>query len=353
MNEVQSEIQKRKDKDKTSKEQKELHSKWTKEQEELLAEWSEKASCYRWLHGRAEKKFRCRNYTFTIPVIIMSTLTGTANFGMDTFVPEEHKKLAMASVGSVNIIAGIISTLQNFLRYAELTESHRSVGVSWSKLGRDIAVELALDPPRRKPAGDFLNVCRAEYDRLIEQSPLIDDSILKQFHDTFHDTDINKPEMCNGLDKCDIYKPSKEEKVADIVSNVAHKFSHSKKHLYSVKMDPFTEVTKKEVIHTMDRGSVKDNKDNKEELNGILSMGKVSKLKEHKTRPTIVNDELKRLFDPDSKIDTKPTTPLRDIEIGINKEDEIIEVEPVQESVVEPELDKDTQDFLKGIVDEK
>ena len=70
MNEVQSEIQKRKDKDKISKEQKELHSKWTKEQEELLAEWSEKASCYRWLHGRAEKKFRCRNYTFTIPVIL-------------------------------------------------------------------------------------------------------------------------------------------------------------------------------------------------------------------------------------------------------------------------------------------
>jgi hypothetical protein len=385
MNEVQSEIQKRKDKDKTSKEQKELHSKWTKEQEELLAEWSEKASCYRWLHGRAEKKFRCRNYTFTIPVIIMSTLTGTANFGMDTFVPEEHKKLAMATVGSVNIIAGIISTLQNFLRYAELTESHRSVGVSWSKLGRDIAVELALDPPRRKPAGDFLNVCRAEYDRLIEQSPLIDDSILKQFHDTFHDTDINKPEMCNGLDKCDIYKPSKEEKVADIVSNVAHKFSHSKKHLYTVNMDPFKDVTKREVIHTMDRGptidrgpkETKETKEHKEELSGILSMGKVSKLKEHKTRPSKINDELKRLFDVDVNNETQqPTTPIRDIEVGILKEDEVIdkesesrESEKTEESEeldeLEPklpetsegsegsELEKDTQDFLSGIIDEK
>jgi hypothetical protein len=383
MNEVQSEIQKRKDKDKTSKEQKGLHSKWTKEQEELLAEWSEKASCYRWLHGRAEKKFRCRNYTFTIPVIIMSTLTGTANFGMDTFVPEEHKKLAMASVGSVNIIAGIISTLQNFLRYAELTESHRSVGVSWSKLGRDIAVELALDPPRRKPAGDFLNVCRAEYDRLIEQSPLIDDSILKQFHDTFHDNDINKPEMCNGLDKCEIYKPSKEEKVADIVSNVAHKFSNSKKHLYTVNMDPFKDVTKREVIHTMDRGTIdrgpiKETKDHKEELTGILSMGKVSKLKEHKTRPSKINDELKRLFDVDVDVDENkgkqiPTTPIRDIEVGILKEDEVRETisegiksdeielekkEPLpklpegSEESEESELEKDTQDFLKDIIDE-
>ena len=41
-----------------------LLSIWTREQEGLLAEWAEKASCYRWLHSRAEKKYRCRNYEF-------------------------------------------------------------------------------------------------------------------------------------------------------------------------------------------------------------------------------------------------------------------------------------------------
>ena len=65
---------------------------------------------------------------------------------------------------------------------------------------------------------------RAEYDRLIEQSPMIDDVILKQFHVKFHNTDINKPEMCNGLDKCEIYKPSKEdikaERNAEVLTNV-------------------------------------------------------------------------------------------------------------------------------------
>ena len=76
---------------------------------------------HRWLHGRAEKN-RKSNYSFTIPVIIMSTLTGTANFAMDSFVPEEHKKTAMAAVGGVNILAGIISAFKTFLRYAELME---------------------------------------------------------------------------------------------------------------------------------------------------------------------------------------------------------------------------------------
>ena len=99
---------------KDNEKMKDLHSKWTKEQENLLAEWAEKASCYRWLHGRAEKKYRRSNYSFTIPVIIMSTLTGTANFAMDSFVPEEHKKTAMAAIGGVNILAELYLPCKTF-----------------------------------------------------------------------------------------------------------------------------------------------------------------------------------------------------------------------------------------------
>ena len=56
-----------------------IDEEWTTECEQLLAEWSEKASCFRWLHSRCEKKYRRRYYSFSIPVIILSTLTGAAN----------------------------------------------------------------------------------------------------------------------------------------------------------------------------------------------------------------------------------------------------------------------------------
>ena len=49
------------------------HNVWTSECEALLAEWSEKASCYRWLHGRCEKSYRVWYYCFSIPVIILSS----------------------------------------------------------------------------------------------------------------------------------------------------------------------------------------------------------------------------------------------------------------------------------------
>ena len=151
---------------------------WTEEVEALLAEWSEKASCWRWLYGRAEKKYRYKYYCFSIPVIILSTLTGTANFGMDSYVPENLKQGATAVVGGLNLFAGLLSTLQNFLKVAENMESARNSCVSWGKLQRSIQIELSLDCSRRSPCHDFLNISRAEYDRLIEAGPLIDDSIL-------------------------------------------------------------------------------------------------------------------------------------------------------------------------------
>lgn len=179
---------------------------WSNECEILLAEWSEKASCYRWLHNKSEKKYRTRYYMFSIPVIILSTLTGAANVGMDSYIDKENKSMAQGIVGGVNIFAGILSTLQTFLKVCENMENHRSAGVSWSKLGRNISIELAIDPNRRQNCHDFLNICRAEYDRLIEQSPLITDDIINTFKKRFKSYEVSKPAITNGLDKCVIYK---------------------------------------------------------------------------------------------------------------------------------------------------
>jgi len=179
---------------------------WSDEVEILLKEWAEKASCWRWLYGRSEKKYRYKYYCFSIPVIILSTLTGTANFGMDSYVPESSKQFATAIVGGLNLFAGVLSTLQNFLKVAENMESSRSCCVSWSKLQRSIQIELSLDPSRRQNCHDFLKICRAEYDRLTELSPVVDDDIIDSFKSKFKEYEVSKPSICNGLDSVKIYK---------------------------------------------------------------------------------------------------------------------------------------------------
>jgi hypothetical protein len=163
---------------------------WSEEVENLLKEWSEKGSCYRWLHNQCEKKYRLRYFSFSIPVIILSTLTGAANVGLSSYVPEHLQSAGQAIIGGVNIL------------------------VAWSKLGRNISIEMALDPQRRTNCSDFLTMCRGEYDRLIEQSPLITDDIINQFKKKFKNYDVSKPSITNGLDKCIVYK--REDKLENL-----------------------------------------------------------------------------------------------------------------------------------------
>lgn len=182
---------------------------WTKEQENLMAGWADIASCYRWMHDRCEKRYSGFNMSLSIPVIILSTLTGTANFAIDSFVPpgdDAMKKYIQAGIGAVSIFAGILTTLGNFLRFAQLSEAHRVASISWGKLQRQIQVELRIHPNDRLDCLDFLKICRAELDRLIEQSPAIPDKIIKEFEKEFADLKaLVRPDIAHGMDHTQVF----------------------------------------------------------------------------------------------------------------------------------------------------
>lgn len=191
--------------------------KWSDEIEDLLSEWAEIGLCYGWLHNYSERKYKRKYHRFSIPIIVLSTLTGTANFA-DSYVPSGFKQGFSAIVGGFNIFTGILGTLMSFLKYAEIYESHRISYVSWSKFARNIQIELALKDSKRKNCRDFLKVSRSEYDRLLESSPNIDQDIIKTFNDKFNDDypNVAKPIIVNGLKEVVVYKSDDELTVDDL-----------------------------------------------------------------------------------------------------------------------------------------
>lgn len=191
---------------------------WSDEIEELLSEWGEVAMCYAYLHNFGQRKYKKKYHHLQIPIIILSTLTGTANFATDSYVPDDYKHGFSAGVGSLNLFCGILGTLLSFLRYSEIYEGHRIAALAWSKLSRNIEIELSLHDKKRKPCRDFLKICRSEYDNLLESSPNIDLDIINYFNKKFNDDypDVRKPVICNGLKeikpyKDDIIPPVKKE----------------------------------------------------------------------------------------------------------------------------------------------
>ena len=178
---------------------------WTLEHEQILVEWADKAMCYRWLHSRSNVMYNSLNAWYTIPVIVISTLTGTANFAQER-VPLQYQSMFVMIVGGFNILAGIITTIQQFLKITQLNEAHRVSSIAWDKFYRNIKIELAKHPDERMNVTQMIKMCKEEFDRLMETSPNIPDKIIISFKTEFRYIDKNtempkiiKPEICDSL----------------------------------------------------------------------------------------------------------------------------------------------------------
>lgn len=216
---------------------------WKEYHENILVDWADKALCYRWLHAKSTSKYTRLRNLYTIPVIILSTLTGTANFALER-IPEEYQGYSQIAIGSFNILAGIITTISQFLRINELSEAHRVSYISWDKFHRNIRVELVKCPEDRTNVSYLIKSCKDEYGRLMETSPSIDRTIIVEFNKMFKIKSkieeekkiealklLSKPEILDSLEstKNIVYKVDQKSK--DKMVNKNKKIQDDKEHI--------------------------------------------------------------------------------------------------------------------------
>ena len=177
-------------------EEKKLPKIWHLQQEKILKSWGEAAACYRYMHYQAYCSFKNLSMKFTIPLIIVSTITGTANFAQETF-PPTVQPFVPSAIGGLNLITAIATTIMQFLKINELMEGHRVASVQYGKISRTIRLELTLPLSERTLNGTaMIENMRAEYERLIEQSPNVPKRMIDSFEREFPDDNaFFKPEI--------------------------------------------------------------------------------------------------------------------------------------------------------------
>jgi hypothetical protein len=200
--------------DNEKKEKKEPKVEWSPDNEKILVEWCDIAKCYKWLHTRAHQDYSKKHAWFTIPAIIMSTISGTASFAQGS-LPVSMQTYAPMVIGSVNIFIGILTTIQQYLKISEYNESHRVSAIAWDKFARNIRIELAKHPDERSlDAGHFLKTNRDEFDRLMETSPSIPIPIVDEFLVIFSGEDVQKwYKCCVKKEKKQQHKIKKQEEL--------------------------------------------------------------------------------------------------------------------------------------------
>ena len=206
-------------------EEKKLPKIWHPQQEKILKAWGEAAACYRYMHYQAYCSFKKLSMKFTIPLIIVSTVTGTANFAQETF-PPSVQPFVPSAIGGLNLITAIATTIMQFLKINELMEGHRVASVQYGKVSRTIRLELTLPLSERTLNGtNMIENMRTEYDRLIEQSPNVPKKMIDAFEREFPDDNaFFKPEIMH-IQPITPFKAIQESKVItklkDAVGGVA------------------------------------------------------------------------------------------------------------------------------------
>ena len=208
---------------------------WKSEEEQILKDWADKAQCYEWMHLRSHIKYKGQNAWFTIPVIIISTITGTANFAQDRF-GDAYKSWVVMGVGAFNIFAGIITTIYQFLKISELNEGHRVAALYWGKFYRNLRTELAKHPLDRSNHESVITNAKEEYDRLLEMSPMIPQKVLGEFNRKYGAmTGFTRPEIVTTRFGTEIYDMSDTDRKKMVEELLADKIAIEKERQHEVE----------------------------------------------------------------------------------------------------------------------
>jgi hypothetical protein len=176
--------------------------KWTKQQEQLLVQWAEKASGYAWLHTRCVNYFRHRNLYISIPASIFGYIAGATTLLANPVITPTIKGL----IGISGIAAGLLTNFQEMFTFKEESEKHKISSLRYLSFFREISCELSMAQSHRSTPGDFINMKRLEFDKMLEQSPTIPQSIADLFNTKFSHLSFHKPDLVNGVQTIYPYK---------------------------------------------------------------------------------------------------------------------------------------------------
>ena len=184
---------------------------WNGQLEKVIADEAEKCLSFAWLHDKAQKYYEKLDVWINIPVIVLSTISGTAAIGSDTLFA--GSKEANIGIGVLSLFVGVLNTLGSYFAWSKRSEGHRISNIAYNKIHNFMRIELSLPRGERLAPEEFLKLIKEQLDRLNEVSPPIPDKTIREYKALFgNQHDISKPTICNGIDPIKIFSEEEEIK---------------------------------------------------------------------------------------------------------------------------------------------
>jgi hypothetical protein len=134
----------------------------------LLLKWLERSRTNQLQHYKAAAYYNLANNALGIPVVVLSTIVGTAVFAS---LEKQVGLRTQLCVGGISILAAVLAALQTFLRYSERAEKHHSVAASYGTLRKQIEAIGFLPVESRGGIKELIDSLRVQFDFLAQSAP--------------------------------------------------------------------------------------------------------------------------------------------------------------------------------------
>ena len=152
---------------------------WGPEQEQLIISLYEKSESYRWMHARSSSKIRRGGKFLVYSSIAFSSVLGLLNLLVTAHTSSSN--VLTYVTGALSLLGASLSTYEQLDNSMDTASNHESAASNFASFMRTLNLELSLNPEDRRGFMDFLQIAKAEYERMVTTAPNIIDSILTEF----------------------------------------------------------------------------------------------------------------------------------------------------------------------------
>jgi hypothetical protein len=166
---------------------------WNNSIEDLLKSWGEKGAGLSIMHSKDRKYWRKKSNMISIASILITTLSSSLSLSSTS---SNYYESIMYLVGFLGLVSSLMQSLKQFYNADEKASEHKLSSRLYGNFYRSIKLQLALNHNDRIPVSEFVNTSFKEYEKLLQDAPIINTTTIENFKQQFKSITCSKPDIC-------------------------------------------------------------------------------------------------------------------------------------------------------------
>lgn len=184
---------------------------WNDHMEDLLKAWGEKSAGLRFMHNKSASYWKSFSNKLTLWGIIVTTVSSTAALST-AGIEGDAAMPVMYAIGGIGLVGSLIQSLKKFYNADEKAADHGAIAKQFGSFYRYMTLQLGMSREDRVPADELSNWALKEYERLQGDAPPLGGDAIKDFKDTFKNSNQNVPDVAQDEFIIVVHGRNSEEK---------------------------------------------------------------------------------------------------------------------------------------------